>query len=79
MAASNFVSLLAGPVFLLATLFSFTVKLAGTNGGCISNVWGLFAGKGCTTLGGPVKGSTGTSWIIYFRSCCKVFLLHSSR
>ena len=55
MVASNFISLPAGPVFILATLFSFTIKLAGTNGGGISKVWGLFAGKGCTILGGPVK------------------------
>ena len=41
----------AEPVFILATLLSFTVKLAETDGGVISNVWGLVAGNGCTILG----------------------------
>ena len=60
--------LLEMPVFSLATLLSFMVKLAGTDGGGISRVWGLVAGNGCTILGGPVNGSTGTSWTISFRS-----------
>ena len=60
MAANILVSLSGGPVFILATLLSFTVKMTGTDGGGFSKAWGLVAGNGCTILGGPVRGSTGT-------------------
>ena len=51
----------------MVTLLSFTVKLAGTDRGGISKVWGLVAGNGGTILGRPVKGSTGTSCRIFFQ------------
>ena len=44
-----------------------------------ANFSGLTAGKGCTILGGPVRGSTGTLCIISSSSSCSTSLLHSNR
>ena len=51
---------LGGPVFILATLLSLNENLTGARGGGISWNLVLSPGKGCTTLGGALRGSPGT-------------------
>ena len=78
-AASIWVFGLGGPVFILATLLSLNENLTGARGGGISWNLVLSPGKGCTTLGGAFRGSTGTSWTASVNSSYKVSLLHLSQ
>ena len=67
---------LGGPVFILATLLNLNDNLTGARGGGINWNLVLSPGKGCTTLGGALRGSTGTSWTASVNSSCRVSLLH---
>ena len=65
--------------FYFGNFVELSWKFGWDRWGGISNVWGLIAGKWCTILGGPVKGSAETSCILSSSSSCNLFLLHSNR
>ena len=64
------------PVFILVTVLSFILKLAGMPGGGSSGAWCPLGGMGCTTSGGPDRGSKGTFSCVALSSSCKSSLVH---